>query len=91
MIKVRRKKPPEELEMWEFKEVKRQLAEMDEMDVTDKIWEIDDEEWTTENLVRLFIGSPIQSIKDFGWELQAICDREADTEAWDDALADLVD
>jgi hypothetical protein len=76
---------------WEFKEVKRQLAEMDEMEVADKIWEIDGEEWTTENLVRFFIGSTVPSIRDFGWELQAIVDRENDTEAWDDALADLVD
>jgi hypothetical protein len=76
---------------WEFKEVKRQLAEMDEMEVAYKIWEIDGEEWTTENLVRFFIGSTVPSIRDFGWELQAIVDRENDTEAWDDALADLVD
>lgn len=77
--------------MWEFKEVKRQLAEMDEMDVADKEWEIDGEEWTTENLVKLFIGSNVKSIVDFGWELQAIVDRENDEEAWDDALADLSD
>lgn len=72
--------------MWEFKEVKRQLAEMDEMDVADKEWEINYSIWTTDQLIKLFIVSDVQSIKDFGWELQAICDREEDEGAWEDFM-----
>lgn len=69
---------------WEFKEVKRQLAEMDEMDVADKEWEINDETWTTEALIKLFIGSTVPAIREFGWDLQAIVDREEDPELWED-------
>lgn len=62
---------------WVFKEVSRQLAEMDEANIPDHTWVINDEDFTTEEVVKMLIGSQVQSIRDFGWMLQEICDREA--------------
>lgn len=64
-----------------FKAVSAQLAEMDEMDVPEKDWNIFDiDELTTAEVIEVLSASSTPSHKKFAGKLQGILDREEDWE-----------